>query len=456
MTTTTPDPIGRLSKAECTAYGLGDAATNFVWGTLMVFLNYFYTDVFGLKPGDVVTLMVVCRLIDGFTDVGMGVLADRCNFRWGKFRPWVLGTAIPFGVLAVLTFSTPDFSYNSKLIYAYLTYVLLIVFFTANNVPYSAMTGVMTDDSTERTRLSTYRFVCAFGGAFVVKVFNGPMVEYFGQGNEALGYRLTMTVFAVIGVIFFFITFFGTKERVKPKPQGETDLIGELKDLLTNRPWLMLFVVGLCFVGVNTLRQSCTMYYFEYFLGNKAMAGTYLGITAVGGFFGVLLTPRLTSIWGSRKVVMGCTAVMGLASVAMYFVGRTGVVPATVLGTLTDMASGPVVVLFFARIADAAEFSEWKTGRRATGLFYSAGTLSFKFGSTIGGALTSYVLAQTGYIAGAVQTAEALGGIQLPMSLLPAAGCLIGFTAFWFYPLSEEKIAQIKADLAKRRATVEA
>ena len=445
-------PATKIPVRECVSYGLGDAATNFVWGTLMVFLNYFYTDVYGLDPAVVGTLMLVCRFGDGITDVLMGVIADRCNFRWGKFRPWVLGTAIPFGVLAVLTFSTPDLEAQGKLIYAYVTYTLLIVVFTANNVPYSAMTGVMTDDSTERTRLSTYRFVCAFGGAFVVKVMNGPMVEFFGQGDEALGYRLTMTVFAVVGAVFFFITFFGTKERVKPKPRGETHLWREVRDLLTNRPWLMLFAVGLSFLVAQTVRQSGTLYYFEYYLNNKSMAGTYLGITAMAGFFGVLLTPKLTARWGSRKVVMGCMVVMALASVALFFVGRTGVVPTIILGIITDGASGPVVVLFFARIADAADFSEWKTGRRATGLFYSAGTLSFKLGSGIGGALTAFALSQTCYVAGAMQTTEALFGIQLPMSFLPAAGCFMGFAAFWFYPLTEAKIAQIKTDLAERRA----
>jgi glycoside/pentoside/hexuronide:cation symporter, GPH family len=444
-------PHSQIPTKECIAYALGDTATNLVWRTLMTFLGFFYTDVYGLSPEIVGFLFLISRFGDGASDVIMGVAADRTQTRWGKFRPWILWTALPFGIMTVLTFTTPDLGDTGKIIYAFVTYNLLIIFFTASNVPYSAMTGVISPDPAERTRLSSYRFGGAFVGALLTLGLNQPLVNFFGQGDETVGYKWTMVVFAVVAVVFFLITFAMTKERVKPAPVEKLNLWRDLGDLFRNRAWFVLFLIGLCLITVNTLRQGSTMYYFAYFLDSKGLAGTYFVITTVGAFIGAVMTAKLVGWFGRKGVIMGGFAIMALGSLAMYFVGREGTTTVFVLGFIIEAASGPIVTLFFAMLADAADFSEMKSGRRATGLVYSAGTVSFKFGSGIGGSLVGFVLAGTGYVPDVDQTLAALGGIKMLMSLLPALGCVAGFVVFLMYPISDLKLEELRAELETRR-----
>ncbi|GAB5558717.1 MAG: MFS transporter [Synoicihabitans sp.] len=444
-------PETKIPTKECIAYALGDTATNLVWRTLMTFLGFFYTDIYGLSPEIVGFLFLISRFGDGASDVIMGVAADRTQTRWGKFRPWILWTAVPFGIMTVLTFTTPDLGDIGKVIYAFVTYNLLIIFFTASNVPYSALTGVISPDPAERTRLSSFRFGGAFIGALLTLGLNQPLVDLFGQGDETVGYKWTMVVFAVVAVVFFIITFAMTKERVKPEPVEKLNLWRDIGDLFRNRAWFVLFLIGLFLISVNTLRQGSTMYYFAYYLDSKGLAGMYFVITTIGAFAGAVMTAKLVTMFGRKGVILGGFAIMALGSVGMYFVGREGIVPVFVLGFIIEAASGPIVTLFFAMLADAADFSELKQGRRATGLVYSAGTVSFKFGSGIGGALANFVLAGTGYVADVPQTAEALGGIKLLMSLLPAAGCIAGMVAFMAYPISDQNLEEIRAELETKR-----
>lgn len=441
----------QIPTKECIAYALGDTATNLVWRTLMTFLGFFYTDVYGISPAAMGTLLLVSRILDGLSDVGMGVIADRTQTRWGKFRPWILWTAVPFGILTVLTFTTPDLGETGKIVYAFLTYNALMIVFTASNVPYSAMTGVISPNPAERTRLSSFRFGGAFVGALLTLGLNQPLVNLFGQGDDTVGYKWTMVVFAVVAVVFFLITFAMTNERVKPAPVEKINLWKDLGDLFRNRAWFVLFLVGLSLITVNTLRQGSTMYYFAYFLDSKGLAGMYFVITTIGAFIGAVLTAKLVALFSRKAVILGAFAVMAFGSLAMYSVSREGVVPVFVLGFIIEAASGPIVTLFFAMLADASDFSELKMGRRATGLVYSAGTVSFKFGSGIGGSLVGFVLAGTGYVADVPQTPEALNGIKVLMSLLPAAGCFVGMAAFMLYPISDAKLEEIRAELEQRR-----
>lgn len=418
----------------------------------MVFLGFFYTDVFGLSAAAVGTLMLVSRFGDGLSDLLMGIVADRTQTRWGKFRPWILWMAIPFGVMTVLTFTTPDLGSTGKLIYAYITYNGLILVFTASNVPYSALMGVMTPDPAQRTRIASYRFVGAFVGALLTQGLNESLVSSFGQGDDTVGYRWTMILFAIIAVSLFLWTFFGTKERVSPQPSQPLQLKRDLGDLMCNRAWWVLFGIGLCFVAIMSLKQGATLYYFTYFLEAKSLAATYLVVGTVGALIGAALTGKMVAWWGRKALVLGAFTVMGLASLAMYFVGRDSPTAVFVLGFLVEVASGPIVTLFFAMLADAADFSEWKNGRRATGLVYSAGSLSFKFGSGVGGGLIGYTLASSGYVANAAQSIEALDGIKLLMSVLPAAGCGLGIVAILLYPISDQRLEAIKSELATLRA----
>ena len=435
---------------EKIAYGLGDTATNLVWRTLMVFLPFFYTDVFGLSAAAVGTLLLVSRYGDGITDFLMGLIADRSNSRWGKFRPWVLFTAVPFGVLTVLTFTTPDLGPLGKLIYAYVTYNALLIIFTANNVPYSALTGVMSHDPQQRTILTSYRFFFAFFGALLVQGFNTALVEFFGKGDAVTGYRWTMTLFAVVAVILFIITFLNTKERVPAPRRDKLELKEDLKDLLKNRAWLILFCVGLSFVSLTTLKQGVTMYYFTYYVGNVSLAALFMVLSTAGAMAGAVLAGPLSGYLGKQRLLSYSFILAGVSSAVLYLARPGDLFWIFILGTLTEFATGPIVVLFFAMLADAADYSEWKNHRRATGLVYSAGTLSIKFGTGIGGALTGWTLMAVGYAPHVAQSVESLTGIRLLISVFPALAALLGLVAFLFYPINETLLNEIKETLRAR------
>lgn len=444
------DPRAPLSVTEKIGYGLGDTAANLVWRTLIFFLPIFYTDVFGLSAAAVGTLMLVCRLGDGVTDFFMGVIADRTRTRWGKFRPWILWTALPFGIMTVLTFSTPELSYTGKLVYAYVTYGLLILVFTANNIPYAALTGVITADPVERTSLSSYRFVGAFLGGLITQGLNIYLVEYFGQGDNIRGYKWTMAIFAVLSVILFLITFATTKERVTSTAAEKSTIRRDAVDLIRNKPWLILFAVGILFVSLTTFRGGVTMYYFKYYIENIDIAAAFMVAGLLAAMLGAAVTGPLTKRFGKRAVMNGCL-VLGIASsAAIYVIGPGGIVAIFILSAITEFSTGPIVALFFAMLGDAADYSEWKTHRRATGLVFSAGTLSMKVGTAIAAAISGWVLAWFGYVANVEQTTDALLAIRLLFSIVPAvvgAGLL---AVFQLYPLNDTVLEQIETDLIER------
>ncbi len=449
-----PPDSQHIPFKEKVAFGLGDCAANLTWRTLMVFLPIFYTDVFGISAAAVGTLLLVSRYADGITDFIIGLLADRGNSRWGKFRPWILWTAVPFGVLTVLTFTTPDFGQTGKLIYAYLTYNLLLLAFTANNVPYSALTGVMSSDPNERTTLTSFRFFGAFLGGIITQGLNSYLVETFGQGDDVAGYQRTMMLFAATSIMLFLITFAGTRERVRPVAPPKTDwkvgLKRDMKDLFRNRPWLILFCVGLSFVTLTTLKQGATLYYFTYFVGNVPLSAGFLVFGTLGSMIGAAITGVLVARFGKRTIMNASFIVAGLTSAPLYLATPDDIAWIFGLSFVTEFATGPIVVLFFAMLADAADYSEWKNQRRATGLVYSAGTLALKFGGGIGGAITGWTLTLYGYVPNVDQTEEALVGIRLVMSVLPSIACVVGLIAFFFYPLTEGQLREIKAELDQR------
>jgi GPH family glycoside/pentoside/hexuronide:cation symporter len=441
----------RLSITEKIGYGLGDTATNLVWRTLMVFLPIFYTDVFGISAAAVGTLLLICRYWDGITDFVMGLIADRTTTRWGKFRPWILWTALPFGVMTVLTFTTFDLSYTEKLIYAYVTYSGLIVVFTANNVPYSALTGVLTADPGERTALSSYRFFFAFFGGLITQGLNISLVSYFGQGDDVRGYTYTMTLFAAISVVLFLITFRTTTERVTPPPEQHTPFKQDLADLLKNGPWVVLFFLGIFFVTFTTLKQGVTMFYFKYFVNDTGLAAAFMIAGLLAAMAGAALTRQFTRLFGKRGTVQSCFLLALVTSGLLYFAEPSDTGMIFILGSLTEFSTGPIVTLFFAMLADAADYSEWKNGRRATALVFSAGTLSIKFGTGIAGALTGWLLTMFGYVANVAQSEESLLGIRLLISVIPAIAALLAIAVFRFYSIDERLLERIEMDLSVRK-----
>ncbi len=441
-----------ISVKEKIGYGLGDTAANLVWRTLMIFLPIFYTDVFGLSAAAVGTLLLICRYWDGITDFIMGLISDRTKTRWGKYRPWILWTALPFGITTILTFTTPDLSYSGKLIYAYVTYSALIIIYTANNIPYAALMGVMSSDPGERTSLSSYRFIFAFLGGLITQGLNIYLVAFFGKGDAVKGYKYTMTLFAGLAIIFFLITFFSTKERVKTIPRKRSSLKEDVKDLLGNRPWVILFFFGILYVAYTTLKYSTLMYYFTYYVGNINYATAYMIAGLVAAMVGASTTKTITNWWGKKRVV-NVFMISGLIlSALFYFCTPSTIVLIFVLGILGEFFAAPVVALFFSMLADTADYSEWKTGRRATGLIFSAGTVAMKFGSGIAGAFTGWILMAFGYVANVTQAPEALLGIRLLMSLFPALTAVALIILFQFYRIDERLLARIEEDLTKQRA----
>ncbi len=446
----------KLSVVEKVGYGLGDTATNLVWRTLMVFLPIFYTDVFGITAAAVGTLLLVCRFWDGITDFIMGLIADRTETRWGKFRPWILWMAVPFGIMTILTFTTPNLSITGKLIYAYVTYSGLIVVFTASNVPYSALMGVMSPDPVERTSLSSYRFFFAFLGGLITQGLNIYLVEFFGHGNQMLGYKYTMMLFAVLSVLFFLITFLTTKERVKPPKNQNASLKQDFSDLIHNRPWIILFFLGVFFVTMTTLKQGVTMYYFKYYVGKVHLATGFMVTGLLAAMLGAALTERFTRILGRLGTMKASLLLAFFSSTLLFFPRAEDTVAIFTLSLLTEFSTGPIVTLFFAMLADSADYSEWRTNRRATGLVFSAGTLSLKFGTGIAGALIGWMLMIFGYAANGIQTAHTLLGIRLLISILPAVVALLALGVFAFYTIDDSLLKIIRVELENRKlASVE-
>jgi len=442
----------RVPVYEKVGYALGDTATNLTWRTFMVFLPFFYTDVFGLTPASVALLLLICRFWDGITDMIMGVIADRTQTRWGKFRPWVLATALPFGILTILTFSTPDLSPNGKLIYAYVTYSLVIVVFTANNVPYSALMGVMSPNPKERTSISSYRFVFAFIGGLMIQGGLIHLVAFWGKGDDVKGYKIAMTFFAVLLVVFLVITFFTTRERVCPPKPAKGSLKLDLGDLVSNKPWWMLFACGILFLTMAAVRQGSILYYFNYFLDGKDAVSTFMVICTVTSIFGALSCRLIADRLGKKWTLLGSLMVTGLACLALLFVNKQQMVLVYGFSMIAEFAGGVTPVMIFAMLADAADYSEWKNGRRATALVYSVGTLSFKFGSGLGGAITAWVLAWVGYQADVPKSEMVLDGIRWLVSGIPGVIAIAAAVVLFFYKLDDATLGRISEDLKARRA----
>jgi GPH family glycoside/pentoside/hexuronide:cation symporter len=491
-----------VTVAEKIGYAVGDSAANFLWRAVVVFLPFFLTDAAGIGPAAVGVLLLVCRVWDGAADLAMGVVADRTHTRWGKFRPWILWSAVPLAVCGVLTFSAPELGTTGRLAYAYVTYGALVVCYTMNNVPYNALMGVMSSSPVERSVVSSYRFFFAFLGGLLLQglmlpllsALHDPRAAYaraasawdaggapsllegafyrvlghiaslldtrffhalYGDG-PAFRYTAAMTFFSGLALILFVVTFATTRERVHPPVEQRSNVTQDASDLLRNRPWLVLFGVGILFVTFTTLKSGAILYYFTYYVGNAALAGPFMVVGLLGAMTGSAATGALVRLVGKRRLMLYSLG-LGITSSALLYVARPSDVGLMfTLSTLTELSTGPIVTLFFAMLADAADYSEWCNHRRATGLFYSAGTVAMKVGAGMGGALTGLLLAAFGYIATsgttvAHQPATALQGMRLLISILPAAVALLMLVTFLFYTLDEPRLAQIEADLAVRQ-----
>jgi GPH family glycoside/pentoside/hexuronide:cation symporter len=458
----------RVTFWEKSAYGAGDLASNLFYQTFTMFLLYYYTDVFGISAAAAGTMFLVVRLLDTFYDPIVGIMADRTHSKYGKFRPWILYTVIPFGVLGILTFITPDLVTSSKLVYAYVTYTAMMFVYSTINVPYGALMAVMTSNSLERTSLSAFRSVSAFLGGIIVQAFTLKLVHYFGllqangdgSVNEQFGFSAAMAIYSVLAIVLFLTTFFMCKERVAPISDNKSSLKKDLKDLLTNVPWLILTLVGIMTCLYVAIRNGSIIYYFKYYVNNAGTAdlfGFKIGADALVSSFmvagtifsilGTLMLKPMAAWMGKKRVYMGSMALGTVLSIAYYFLDKSQITAMFTFQALSNFAVGPAMALMWSMYADTADFSELKTGRRATGLIFSSANFAQKFGWSIGGAIAGYLLSFFGFVANAPVTAQTENGVRILFSLMPAIWSGIAVVALFFYQLDEKKVIEINLKL---------
>ena len=456
----------RLSIKEKVGYAVGDTASNLYFQIFMLFITYFYTDVFGITARAAATMFLIGRVWDAVNDPIMGYIADRTNTKWGKFRPYLLWVVIPLGVLGVLTFTTPGFDSTGKLIYAYITYILLTMAYTAINVPYAALMAVITPSSEERTVVSTYRFVAVFAAQFMVQYSVLKLVGVFGGENEAAGWPWAVGILSLLAIVLYITTFSTTRERVKPIQIEKTPFIQDLKDLfVTNKPWVFIGIATVFQLIYIVIRSSNIMYYFKYFvqeqqfsfLGNnnsysfETLASAFMLSGTAFTIIGAILTMKFSKFFDKAKTYAGFLGLGGIATALYYFLSPSDIVLIFILNFIFSFSVGPVSVLQWAIYTDTADYSEWKTGRRATGLLMAASLFALKLGLAIGGALLAWLLAEYGFQPNVEQTVESLNGIIMIMSFYPAIFAIIGMVIMWFYPLSNNKMMEIEKELTERR-----
>lgn len=490
-----PEAAQKLSFIEKAGYSLGDAAANFVFQTMILFQLSFYTDTFGLAAAAAGTLLLLGRFWDAFFDPMMGLMADRTNTRWGKFRPWVLWTAIPWGVVLFLAYSRPDLSASGKLVYACVTNILLMTLYSANNTPYSAMTGVMTGDVNERTVLSSYRFVAAMIAQLIVGGFTLPLVAKFGQGDNAKGWQMTMGLWAAVCIVLFVITFLTTRERIQPDPRQKSSPRQDFGDLLKNAPWIAMFILTIAHFTVLAMRGGTLFYYFQYYVDRDrlyrllqtlgltpAAAGVAEGpwhalLNAFGlivnadrsnvpsvGFslfnisgqfvtvIGVAMASWLSMRYGKRAVVLMGFSLTTICMALFILLPADAVGPTFLLEYLRQLTYGPTIPLIWAMFADVVDYSEWKTGRRTTGVVYATILFALKGGLSLGGAIAGWLLSGYGYQPNVAQTPEALHGIRMTISIYPSILFLIVILCLVVYPIGKKLNLQIQDELAARRS----
>lgn len=460
-----------IKLKEKIGYGFGDMASSMFWKLFGAYLMIFYTDVFGLPAAVVGTMFLVTRVWDSLFDPIVGVVADRTHSRWGKFRPYLLWLAVPFAVIGVLTFTTPEWSSGGKLVYAYVTYSLMMMVYSAINVPYASLLGVMSSDPKERNTLSTYRMTFAYIGSFIALLLFMPMVNFFGGDTEGAageqrGWMLSVLVIAVLCAVLFYFCFAFTRERVKPIREKQNPLKDDLRDLLKNKPWWILLGAGVAALIFNSIRDGATVYYFKYFIVEQdhaavsvigvsfVLSGLYLAVGQAANIVGVILAAPVSNRIGKKNTYMGAMIVATVLSIAFYWFGKEHLALIFIFQVLISICAGSIFPLLWSMYADCADYSELKTGNRATGLIFSSSSMSQKFGWAIGTAVTGWLLAFFGFRANEVQSAEAIHGIKMFLSILPAVGTALSVLFIAFYPLDEKKVKTISVELGKKRSNV--
>lgn len=475
----------KISVIEKVGYSLGDLAANLVFQTLVTYLAYFYTDIYGLKAEDASVITLIVGLIAGFGFNPMiGALADRTSTKWGKFRPWILFTAVPLGIAALLAFSTPGFSYKGKMIYAAATYSLLLLLYAANNLPYAALSGVITGDMGERNSISSYRFVAVMFAQFFVQVFMLPIILSVGNGDKAAGIETVMTWLAIIGSVMLLITFFTTKERIIPKPEQKSTLKEDLKDIFKNRPWIIMLTVTAFIFITLAMKGGAYVYYFNNYVDEASLKSFISPITSffnsigmnffgedpksagfglfnAGGIImmivGITFSKRFADKYGKRDTFIASLFISTLFVLFFIFYPPKAVGIMFFSQILHGFFYGISTPLLWAMIADVADYSEWKNNRRATAIIFSAMMVGLKVGLSIGSSLVALIIGKYGYISttegmvNVVQPETVAAGAKMLVSVFPSIPFFIACGLLLFYKINKKMEVQIEKDLAERR-----
>jgi len=462
-----------ITLKDKVGYGFGDMASSMFWKIFGMYLAFFYTDVFGISAAAAGTMFIVTRVFDAVTDPLMGIIADRTKSRWGKYRPYLLWVAIPFAVMGAITFYTPDFGSTGKLVYAYITYIFMMTVYSAVNIPYASLLGVMSPNPNERNTLSSYRMAFAFIGSFVTFMLLQPLVDYFGAGGpvsqtegistDPMAWTKAVAVIGSICVVLFYLCFRNTKERVVEIKQAvKTSIKEDLKLLMRNKPWWILVATGLAALMFNALRDTVAVYYFRYYIiDDYKMAATgwtlttiYLLIGQAANIVGVVMAPSLSNKFGKRNTYIAAMVLASIFSCGFFLTKNIAALMA--LQITVSICAGYVLPLLWSMFSDICDHQELTTGRRATGLIFSSSSMSQKFGWAIGPAIVLWLMAAFGYIAQGgtetvIQPDSAIFVMRLLISLLPAIACLLAVIGMFFYPLSDKKVKENALELDKRR-----
>lgn len=442
----------KLSIKEKIGYSLGDTASHFVWDMVGFWLLFFYTDIYGISAAAAGTIMLIARFWDMAIDPVIGIISDRTNTRWGKFRPYILFGAVPYAVLAILTFTTPNFGEVGKIIYAGATYVLLMTAYAFVNLPYSALGAVMTDDTYERAGLNSYRFIAGFFGQFVVTGLALTLANYFGGGDKAQGFQYTLLLFAGLSLVFFFITFKTTKERVQPPKNQVNSLKEDVSNLFKNQAWVILAIVGIVSFVMFAMQNAAIAYYFKYYLGNEDNVQLFNVVGTIALIVALPLSGPLARRFGNKNVFIGSSLISGLFFMLIYLPGSKDIMTIYIFNIIAKMAYAPAVPLLWTMIADSADYSEWKTGRRATGLYFSAAVFAQKAGWGIGAAVAGWILSVSHFIPNVQQTDTAITGIKLLVSVIPGILYMSCAVFMIFYKIDKNTTDLMKKDLDAKRA----
>lgn len=465
----------RLSFVEKFGYGLGDTASNFVWALMMNFIMFYYTDIFGITAAAAGTMLLFARSTDGVVDFFIGAIADRTKSKWGRFRPYLVWLCVPLAIIFVLAFTTPNLSPAGKLVWAWVTYNLLMFLYSAINIPYGALSGVMTDDPLERTSLNSYRMSLAQIGGIIANSSFIVLIARFGAGNQQLGAQRTVLLFSVVAVMLFLVSFWTTKERIHPSATQKTNLLQDLRTLFLNRHWIMMFVTGIVNITFAVIRGSAGIYYLQRYLkldsgdGTKyffkcgggghgvelfylGQIGTYFLISGLAMILGAMMTRFAVKAIGKKAAFIGSLALVALTAVPFYWIQPDQLPLVYLFQSLGMIFAGINATLFWAMVADTADFQEWRYKVRTTGIAFSATTCAQKAGMGIGAAIAGHLISHFGYDPkAAAQSPEAIRGILLLVSLIPATGLLILSAFFTLYGLNERICKTMREELAQRR-----